>query len=408
MLELFRSDNVVVRSVPTSDTRRWVVTFDNYGIGHGFDRLGFGEEFLRSSGISAVHVLGVGDDWYQYPEMIAAMAAVRQAVSGAERVMTYGSSMGGYAALRFADAAGAHAVLAISPQYSVDPLKAPFEKRWLQDGRRIQWLPEIDGKLHCSVRPVVVFDPQVDDGRQVALIRNDIDISPIRLPYVSHPATTFLSEIGLLKPLVLQTLSGEIDAAAFTLQARHSRRKSSVYISNLAQAQPAHRPSLALSLGRMSVGMVPSNPLAGVALARILSSVGQHDQAVSEMERVVELAKSEPIYLIHYVNVLRAAQRSADALPFARQVVEAWPQMAHIHAWEGAVLWESGAHSDAIAAVERAMADDPECLRYRRTLKNYRKQMSALRGGEGGPLGWMKRWSTGWLETVSRPASWLR
>ncbi|WP_427790972.1 hypothetical protein [Brevundimonas diminuta] len=408
MLELFRSDNVVVRSVPTSDTRRWVVTFDNYGIGHGFDRPGFGEEFLRNNGISAVHVMGVGDDWYQYPEMIAAMAAVRQAVAGAERVMTYGSSMGGYAALRFADAAGAHAVLAISPQYSVDPRKAPFEKRWLQDGRRIQWLPEIDGKLHCAVSPVVVFDPQVDDGRQVALIRKDIKISSIRLPYVSHPATTFLSEIGLLKPLVLQTLSGDINAATFTRQAREQRRKSSVYISNLAQAQPAHRSSVALSLGRLSVEMAPSNPLAGVALAQILSGAGQHDQAVCEMERVVKLAKNEPIYLIHYVNVLRAAQRPAEALPFARQVVEAWPQMAHIHAWEGAVLWESGAYLDAVAAVERAMSGDPECLRYRRTLKTYRRQMVGIKVGVTGPLNWVKRWSAGWLGTAARPSSRMR
>ena len=53
MIDLFRSDNVVVRSVPTADASRWVVTFDNYGIGHGFERPGFGQDFLLASGISA-------------------------------------------------------------------------------------------------------------------------------------------------------------------------------------------------------------------------------------------------------------------------------------------------------------------------------------------------------------------
>src|SRR5690606_30202022 len=143
---------------------------DNYGIGHGFDRPGFGEEFLRNAGISAIHVMGVREDWYQYPEMPAAMQAVRQATAGAERVMTYGSSMGGYAALRFADAAGANAVLAISPQYSIDPKKMPFETRWHQESQRIQWRPEIDGRIVCDSYPVIVFDP-IEDGCQVERVQ---------------------------------------------------------------------------------------------------------------------------------------------------------------------------------------------------------------------------------------------
>ena len=115
--------------------------------------------------------------------------------------------MGGYAAIRFADAAGANVVLALSPQYSIDPQKMPSETRWLQDSQRIAWRPEIDGRIICGVRPVVVFDP-LEDGDQVAKIQDDIDIWPIRLPYVSHPASTYLAETGLLKVLVLQTRRG--------------------------------------------------------------------------------------------------------------------------------------------------------------------------------------------------------
>ncbi|KAK0332256.1 hypothetical protein LTR94_025642, partial [Friedmanniomyces endolithicus] len=174
-----------------------------------------------------------------------------------------------------------------------------------------------------------------DDGTTIA-------ITAISLPYVSHPATTYLGEVGLLKPLVLQTLSGELDGPAFNREGRLARRRSSLYISNLAQSQPSHRQGLALSLARLSVEKAPSNPLTGVALARILSRAGEHDQAVAEMERVTVLTRGDPNYLVHFVNALMAANRPAEALSTAREVVNAWPHMAHLHAWESAVLWAAG------------------------------------------------------------------
>lgn len=378
MIDLFRSENVVVRSVPAGDVSRWVVTFDNYGIGHGFDRPGFGEEFFRQSGVSAIHVLGRQEDWYQYPEMAEAMAAVLQATKRAERVMTYGSSMGGYAALRFADAAGANAVLAVSPQYSIDPQKVPFEKRWLQDSRRIRWLPEIDGRLMCAVRPVVVFDPVGEDGRQTVLIQREIDIIPIPLPHVSHPATTYLGEVGLLSALVFETLSGELDAGAFTQRARSARKKSGVYVSNLALAQPQHRGHLALKLARRSVEVSPHNTLAGAALARLLSRQGHDNEAIKLLENILACTGRDINYLVPYVDVLIAAGRYGEATAHAREAVEASPQQAHLHAWEGAVLWGAGQFSEAVAAVERAVTLDPYAKRYRNLLKVYRQKKQPL------------------------------
>lgn len=375
MLDLFRSDNVVVRSVPASDASRWVVTFDNYGIGHGFDRPGFGQEFLRSAGISAIHVMGVREDWYQYPDMAAAMQAVRQAVSGAERVMTYGSSMGGYAALRFADAAGANAVLALSPQYSIDPRKTPFEQRWLQDSQRIRWLPEIDGRIACRARPVVVFDPSKEDGRHIALIQRDIDIVPIRLHHVSHPATTYLGEVGVLKELVLQTLSGELEAATFALKARRLRRTSGVYVATLALSQPPHRRELALSLAQRSVEVSPGNPLASSALAILLSREGRHDEAVAQFEGILSATNRDPNYLVPYTEALLAGGRYPEARAHAREAVEAMPHLAHLHAWESTLLWASSENAAAVIALERAIALDPKRKRYRNLMRTYRREM---------------------------------
>ena len=81
--------------------------------------------------------------------------AARAAVPEGARVMTYGSSMGGYAALRFARALRADAILALSPQYSIDPAVVPWEDRWRQDGARIAWLPALAGPLDPNVRPLI-------------------------------------------------------------------------------------------------------------------------------------------------------------------------------------------------------------------------------------------------------------
>ena len=78
MERLFESENLVIKVRAQSDKSRWVVTFDNYGIGHGFERLGFGEAFFADNGVSALHVMGRREDWYQYPEIKQALAAVRE------------------------------------------------------------------------------------------------------------------------------------------------------------------------------------------------------------------------------------------------------------------------------------------------------------------------------------------
>jgi hypothetical protein len=106
---LYRSRDLLVRRVAAADMRRQVVTFDHYHGEDHFDRLAFGEAYLAANGIGAVHVLSRGNDWFHHADMDRALAAVHEAVAGAERVLAYGSSMGGYGAIRFADAIGAHA-----------------------------------------------------------------------------------------------------------------------------------------------------------------------------------------------------------------------------------------------------------------------------------------------------------
>jgi Flp pilus assembly protein TadD len=369
--ELYRSDRLVVRQAARADRDRWVVTFDNYGIGHGFDRPGFGEAWLRTQQISAIHVLGRAEDWYQYEDLSEALAVVRQAVKDASRVITYGSSMGGYAAVRFADAVGAHAALALSPQYTLDPEIASHDRRWSQDANRIEWLKGLNGPLAVDANVVLAFDPRGLDGWHGQRIAEETGAHQIRLPFTAHPVTSFLSEIGLLGELVLGVLHDVLDARTFQREARRRKRDSGVYLGEMAGLQPERRRPLALALARRAVEVSPSNHHARLSLARLLLHSGAHDEALVLFEGLVADSGRALTYLVDHGQALAKAGRSPEARAIAAEVIGQADQMAHLHGWAAHMCWLNGDTADARIHILRAIELDPGNTTYLRTAVNY-------------------------------------
>ena len=355
---LHRSDNLLVRTVPAGDGSVWAVTFDHYRNEGGLEREGFGEEFLQHHGISAVHFLCRGNDWYQYDDLTAACSAVRRHLRGARRIATYGSSMGAYAALRMADALGATAVLALTPQYSIDPAKVPWERRWLQDGADISWREEIDGPIRCAVIPYVVFDPVSDDLHHIERIEQDIAIQRIAIPFGRHPITTYLSDTGLLVPLALSVLNGEGDPVSLMRAGRARRKTSSFYLAELARAQPDSRLRTAAALAKRSVGIAES-PLALLSLAQINSKSGLHGEAYAVFDRIMELTGREASYIYPYAEARYAGGDLPGALALAAEIIGLLPGRAHLFNWQAGFLLEAGDRDAAIASLETAVELDP-------------------------------------------------
>jgi len=230
--ELFRSADLLVRCRPGADTSRWIVTFDSFSDHIQFDnspldRPAFGEEFLIRRGYSIIAVLGRDNRWYQYPEITQALQNIAAVTRDAQKVLAYGSSMGGYAALRFADAVNAGIVLTFSPQYCVNPRAMPFERRWHGFCTSIDWLPEWNGKLTCRATPLVLYDSRLwQDVVQAAMIARDTPTRRIPLPYAGHPVTPFLHELRLLTDMIPALLEDRFDVQAFQ-RAAHARRRES-------------------------------------------------------------------------------------------------------------------------------------------------------------------------------------
>ena len=415
-LDLYRSERIVVRQVATGNRDRWVITFDNYGIGHGFDRSGFGQDWLQGQGVSAIHVLGKAEDWYQYEDIDEALAMVRLAVSGATRVMTYGSSMGGYAAIRFADAVGAHAALALSPQYTLDPRIAGVDRRWSQDSQRIQWIDRINGPLTTTAEVVMVYDPRGLDGWHGRRIRDDIRVSPLRLPFTAHPATSFLSEIGLLGQLVMDVLHDRLDTAGFEREARRRRSSSGVYLGEMAGLQPEHRTRTALALARKAVAASPSNHHARLNLARQLLRHGEQAEALVLFEGLVQDSDRALTYLVDYGQALATVGRAAEARAIADEVMAQAARVAHLNGWAARICWLNGDTEDARELIRQAVRLDPTNPAYLRVAADYhlgRRAPGAADAVRSTPWLSLARWvgrqpavrtaTRNWLTRRSRP-----
>jgi tetratricopeptide (TPR) repeat protein len=214
--EIFRSSELAVRSACDFGSDACVITFDSYSDDRSLDRPAFGQDFFASRQIDAIHFVSRENDWYQHPELPDVAATVAALVKDHRRVVAYGSSMGGYGAIRFGGMAGASVALAISPQFSIDPRTARFERRWKSDSERIDFSLERTLAAPFVGAAYIVYDPRDLDRRHVERFRRRTRVIDVALAGVGHPATGALAEAGLLTDLVLDFVADRLDVADVT------------------------------------------------------------------------------------------------------------------------------------------------------------------------------------------------
>jgi tetratricopeptide (TPR) repeat protein len=340
--EIFRSADLVVRKVGDHGKSCCVVTFDSFTDFRALDRTGFGEGFLNGVGVDAIHIIPRENAWYQHPEMLDAMACVHAATRAYERVVSYGSSMGGYAALRFAGVAGANAALALSPQYSIDPAVVPWEERWLEPGKHFNSVWE--GVLPLPELPeaYIAYDPLNIDRKHIALLARHMRFEPIGLEQGGHPVTGFLAETGMLKTLILSICRNTFDRDAFVAEVSARRTRSAQYFITLADGLAWWRYEKRLGLIRQAVALAPDSATSVRRLAIELRYARQYDEAIAMHQRSLELAPDHPNMMLQYSLTL---ERSG-ALDAALAVQEALYAVAN-----GAVMYRP--RLDALRAMVR-------------------------------------------------------
>ena len=365
---LYRSQALEVRRVVAGNGKRQVVTFDSYHEPPGLDRPGFGEAFFQAEGITATHVMTHGNNWFQYAEMPSVLALIQNACSGAERLLSYGSSMGGYAALRFAGAVGAKAALALSPQFSVNPRKVPFETRWASDRRRIQFIPGLEHEMVQVPLMVMAYDSRLDvDARHARQLLREADIAEIPLPFAGHPVGPFLHDVELLQPLVINVLDGTFRQENFQVTARRRRKSSPHWLANLAEYHPRASADRGIILARHAISLAPGHAGMHDALARRLRASGRFAEAI-EAHRAAVTIEPVPDYLWGLSKTLHASGDAVGALEVAKRLQRVAPETAGYHAWAARL-------HEALGDLPGALTDLRRALEHDRTNRGYRFQL---------------------------------
>lgn len=323
-MEIFRSQDLLVRRVGARGGLL-VITFGSYTNEATLERAGFGESFLARAAIDAIHVIPRDNRWYQYDAMPGALAAIADVTRGHARVVTYGSSMGGYAALRFADACGAQAAIALSPQFSVDPAVVPFETRWQPDVAQIHFA---EVPFVPAPRQYIFYDPRMaPDAQHYAMFAAAGPTIPIAMPFAGHPVGGLLAETGALQAVIRGIAAGQFDPARVRAIVRTGRRQSQHQYFLLGRRAMARRPELALALLSKAAAIEPESHITS-ALAITLDRLGRHDEAHpwhrAAIERTATNARAWIAYAAHLEIVgdgRAAAKALRDALPGQSQSV---------------------------------------------------------------------------------------
>ena len=321
--ELFRSSDFLARAVTGFDPAVCVVTFDSYSDYRGLDRPGFGEAFFRDRRIDAIHVIARANDWYQHEDILKACEAVASAAAGYSHVFSYGSSMGGYAAIRFGALVGAEAAIALSPQYSIDRRSAPFEKRWEADTRRIGFAIERKANLPFVRRAYIAYDPNDLDRRHVDLFRQRTEVVDVAIPDGGHPVTGFLAEAGLLSEFVLGVAGGAIDLEDFTTRAHAARERTPQYWAVLSERSTDLRARV--DLAKHALSLAPLDLGYKIRCARALALNGDHSAALALFDEALGEQPTNPVLLANLSEMHEGRGDLAAAVDAARRLVAAHP-----------------------------------------------------------------------------------
>lgn len=324
--ELFRSDDLLVRQVAGFGGPICYVTFASYTDDRTLDRPGFGEEFFAARGIDAIHVLSRDNRWYQHPELPEALAAIAAATEGYARTIAYGSSMGGFAALRYGATCGAMAGIALSPQFTVDPRVAPFDRRWADDVARIAFLD--DAHLPTLPEQYVAYDPHdAHDRRHFALFAARSPTSGIPVPYGGHPVGSYLSETEMLRPLLERIETGDFDAEAHARELRRRRRRSGHYFYVLASKSPAHRARTKLGLAKLAVAAQPEMPIYRSELGNALDLAGDFDAGYEAHQAAIAMPRAN-LYQLRYLMLHHELRGEYDrAIAIGDRLIAENPQV---------------------------------------------------------------------------------
>lgn len=284
-----------------------VVTFDP--LLYLWTRPPFGHEFLRKQALDVVAVRKKDENFYQPLSREAFEAAVGPVAARYARVVSYGSSLGAYAALYYGRDEP-WTVVASSPRNSTHPVYGA--RVWQQRARYEHQRFTPDVQPRCQA--IIVYDPRDAIDRRYLegeVLPQFAGAEVMRVPFAGHPANQVLAEMGFIAPFVRAVVAGRPRAEYPVLDRRAQRTRSHSYFQVLALACLQHRHvAWADALIAHALALHPTNML--VLRTRGMVRLAQHRwaEAVAPLETALAASPDDPL-----TQSLLAKARAGEPAP---------------------------------------------------------------------------------------------
>ena len=217
----------------------------------------FGDLITRAKGLSVnaekslhkyeFNVIGImpkHKSWFPQSSILAMMDSIQAVIAPFKKRIAYGGSMGGYAAIKYSNLLDVQRVVAMVPQYSINPED-------VEDSRyNMFYQPELNGEMFVRAEDVsaareyiLVFDPYYAADR--VHIEHLKPLLPhahlLHLPYTDHDAIAVLAS----SELVHDFLRHPFDASYFYQKMRRVKKNSKFYYRKVIEnLLPRHRMAL--------------------------------------------------------------------------------------------------------------------------------------------------------------------
>lgn len=220
----------------------------------------FGDLITRAKGLSInaekslakfeFNVLGImpkHKSWFPKSSMGNMLQAIAELIAPFQQRIAYGGSMGGYAAIKYSNLLNVQRVVAMVPQYSIDPED-------VEDARyNMFYQPELNEGMRIEAEDVspereyiLVYDPYCTEDRvhylklEAVLPQHHV----LHLPFTGHDAIAVLASSELLYDFLLH----EYDESYFYQKMRRVKKNSKFYYRKVIEnILPRHR----FALGRI-------------------------------------------------------------------------------------------------------------------------------------------------------------
>ena len=202
------------------------------------------EKSLLKHDFNVIGIMPKQKSWFPESSMRQMFAAIEDLIAPFKTRIGYGGSMGGYAAIKYSNLLDLKRVVALVPQYSInpedveDPRYNMFFHAELNANMQIQ--PQ---DVSAEREYIVVYDPYcLEDRAQYIKLEQVLPhIHTLNLPFTGHDAIAVLASSELLHDFLLH----DFDATYFYQKIRQVKKNSKFYYRKVIEnLLPRHKNAL--------------------------------------------------------------------------------------------------------------------------------------------------------------------